>query len=267
MISLPPKPPRLFPPKPLPGPKPKRLPKGKPMTLVAAYRSRDSGILLCADREENDDWAKRSVDKIYPIYLNSCNIYIAGAGPSNPIAKANEEIHAVLGHAFGNGADVLREYKTLIEAALTSVHAQFQEELEAMPMNFLIIVHKKAPNSSPLFYRTEKSVMLSENYYAALGSGKLICDYFSDRLYEYPRFDKPNLLALAAFIFREAHKSASGVGEDVDMIFIRPTSAFGETHGIGPDSVKEIQRGIPPLSEALWEYWKGYTKLPAWTEE
>jgi 20S proteasome alpha/beta subunit len=225
----------------------------------------EGGILLCADREENDGVAKRSVDKIYPIRLLPCDVYLAGAGPANAIVKANEEIHSALSHAFASGADVLREYKTLIEAALLSVHAQFPEELEGMPMNFLIILQAHAPNSVPRFYRTEKSVMLIENEYAAFGSGKLICDYFSDRLYEYPKFDKPNLMAVAAFIFREAHKSASGVGPDVDMIYMRPSSALGEREEFGTNLVKEIQDGIPPLSEAIWAYWKAHVNLPPWT--
>jgi hypothetical protein len=234
------------------------------MTLVAAYRSTEGGILLCADREENDGVAKRSVNKIYRIPLLPCEVYLAGAGPANAIVKANEEIHSALGHAFASGADVLREYKTLIEAALLSVHVQFPEELEEMPMNFLIILQAKAPNSVPLFYRTEKTVMLSENCYAAFGTGKLICDYFSDRLYEYPRHEKPSLMAVAAFIFREAHKSASGVGSDVDMIYMRPSPALGEREEFGTNLVKEIQDGIPPLSEAILEYWKEHVKLPDW---
>jgi len=256
--------PHLIVPRPLLRLKPKRLPKGKPMTLVAAYRSMEGGILLCADREENDGYAKRSVDKIYRIPHLPCDVYLAGAGPANAIVKAHEEVHNVLDHAFASGADVLREYRTLIEAALLSVHAQFPEELEGMPMNLLVILQAKAPNSIPLFYRTDKSVMLSENYYAAFGSGKLICDYFSDRLYEYPRPDKRNLMAVAAFIFREAHKSASGVGSDVDMIYMRPSSALGEREEFGPNLVKEIQDGIPPLSEAVWEYWKAHVNLPPW---
>ena len=256
--------PRPFPPKPSPGPKLQRLPKGKPMTLVAAYRSNDGGLLLCADREENDGYAKRSVDKIYSIHLNPCTIFLAGAGPSNAIAKANEETHNALVEAFRDGKDVLREYKVVIQKTLEGVHLQFADILTEFPMNFLIVVVVKAANCAPILYRTDGSVILKEDYYAAFGSGKLICDYFSDRLYEYPRLDKLNLLVVAAFIFREAHKSASGVGEDVDMIFLRPTPALGETHGIGHDGVKEIQRGIPPLSEALWANWKAHVKLPSW---
>ena len=59
----------MIPPKPrpiIPRPEAKRL-SGRPrMTLVAAFRARENGILLCADREETDGWLqKRSVDKIY----------------------------------------------------------------------------------------------------------------------------------------------------------------------------------------------------------
>jgi len=204
------------------------------------------------------------VDKIYPIYLNPCTIFLAGAGPSNAITKASEEIHNALTEGFRDGKDVLREYKAIIQGTLEGVYLQFADLLADSPMNFLIVVVVKAANCAPILYRTDGSVMLKEDYYAAFGTGKIICDYFSDRLYEYPRLDKPNLLAVAAFIFREAHRSASGVGEDVDMIFLRPTPALGETHGIGPDSVKEIQRGIPPLSEALWANWKEHVKLPSW---
>lgn len=267
MISQPPKPPYPFSPKPIPGPKSKRLPKGKPMTLVAAYRSRDGGLLLCADREENDGYGKRSVDKIYPAYLNPCTIYFAAAGPSNAIVRGCEEAHNVLMEAFREGKDILREYKPLIEKSLQTVHKQFAVVLKEWPMNFLIVVVAKAPNSVPILYRTDGAAMIQEHYYAAFGTGKLICDYFSDSLYEYPRFDKTNLLALAAFIFREAHKSASGVGEDVNMIFIRPTPALGETQGIPPESVRELQGGIPQLRETILEYWKEHAKMPEWAAE
>ncbi len=131
-------------------------------------------------------------------------------------------------------------------------------------MNLLVNFSGESSELYPALYRTEKIGHALENYYAAFGSGKLICDYFSDRLYEYPRLDKRNLMAVAAFIFREAHKSASGVGSDVDMIYMRPSSALGEREEFGPNLVKEIQDGVPPLSEAVWEYWKAHVNLPPW---
>jgi hypothetical protein len=51
-----------------PRPKLDRLPdRGKLMTLAAAFRCQNGGILLCADREENDGVTKRQIDKIYHI--------------------------------------------------------------------------------------------------------------------------------------------------------------------------------------------------------
>jgi 20S proteasome alpha/beta subunit len=41
------------------------------MTLIAAFRASNGGILLCSDRHEEDTVSKRSVDKIYQI-RNPC---------------------------------------------------------------------------------------------------------------------------------------------------------------------------------------------------
>ena len=96
------------------------------MTLVAAYRSAEGGVLLCADREENDGWlAKRSVDKIYPIHLLPCDFYLAGAGPTPAIVKTNELIHSALSEAFAKGSDVLREFKTLMHPNLMGLQFKF----------------------------------------------------------------------------------------------------------------------------------------------
>jgi len=254
-------------PRPFPIPKPKRLPKGpRPMTLVAAYRSAEGGVLLCADREENDGWlAKRSVDKIYPIHLLPCDFYLAGAGPTPAIVKTNELIHNALSEAFAKGSDVLREFKTLIEGCLQCVHSQFLDVLAEMPMNFIVVIQAKFPNTVPVLYYTDGAIMLPEHHYCAYGSGKVIADYFSDRLYEYPKLDKPNLMTMAAFVFQEAHKSRSGVGEDVDMVFIYP--GIGRRQEIGPDSVRELQSKIPPLADSLWMHWKRRAKVPDWAAE
>jgi len=173
-----------------------------------------------------------------------------------------------------DGKDVLSEYKAVIERSLQSVHKQFAAILRDWPMNFIAVVVVKGPNFAPDLYRTDGSVMLQERQYVAFGTGKLICDYFSQRLYQYPRLDKPNLMAVAAFIFREAHQSASGVGEDVDMVYItrqpdpRPgVVSLAKRQTIPPDYVREIQKGIPPLAEAIWEYWKTHTAIPKWANE
>src|SRR5271165_6867460 len=106
---LSPKPRPYFPiPRPCPPrPKVERLPRRPhPMTLIAAFRCRNNGVLLCADREINDGVSKREVEKIYRILLKGCEIFIAGAGTSwDSITKAYAEIHESLHLAAEKGAD------------------------------------------------------------------------------------------------------------------------------------------------------------------
>ena len=116
-------------PKPLPHPHPapkiSRLPKRIPqMTLINAFRARNGGILLCADREEIDWCSKAEVDKIYPITtdLKACAVFIAGAGPSEIIGKAKDNIHKTLLQADRGRNDVLAEHQTLIEGSLRQIY-------------------------------------------------------------------------------------------------------------------------------------------------
>ena len=92
-----------------------------------------------------------------------------------------------------------------------------------------------------------------------------IADHFAKCLYEYPRLDKPNLLAIAAFIFREAHASATGVGEHVDMRYLYANSL--SIQRLGPDNVSQLQTGIPPLKITIWDHWKEHVELPEWVKE
>jgi hypothetical protein len=47
----------------------------------------NGGVLLCADREENDGVSKREIDKIYELKRRQGIIFIAGAGPSHVLRK------------------------------------------------------------------------------------------------------------------------------------------------------------------------------------
>ncbi|MGA9061627.1 MAG: hypothetical protein WB341_08170, partial [Terracidiphilus sp.] len=128
------------------------------MTLVAAFRDQEGGILLCADREENDGYAKRDVDKIYEISLPSVQVLLAGAGPSAAIARANTDIHsALMGTAFADKIEAftvnaLQQCQNIIESALRSVHKQFEDTLPNWPMNLLIVIRPKITNTVPILY-------------------------------------------------------------------------------------------------------------------
>ena|SRR5271163_4998546 len=123
--------PRPIIPRSLSRPKPKWLPKVKKnMTLVAAFRCPNGGLLLCADREESYADVKREVDKIYRINLPTFQVFIAGAGPSSVVSRACSDIHNVLTQAFSDGEDMVRKHKSLIESSLRSIHENYAANLQ-----------------------------------------------------------------------------------------------------------------------------------------
>jgi hypothetical protein len=75
------------------------------MTLIAAFRSTKSGVLLCSDREEDDGVSKRSVDKIHRIrQFSPCEFFLAATGITPIIKDSQIEIHQSLaGYVAGGG--------------------------------------------------------------------------------------------------------------------------------------------------------------------
>jgi len=117
-------------------------------------------------------------------------------------------------------------------------------------------------------YRTENAMLVPEAYYAAYGSGKTISDFLTDRLcgvtdqlWGHENIDNATMIAIAAFIFKEAEKSAGGVGFGMDMRMIRVCQST-PLRIIGSDVMKEIQDSIPTLSDALFDHWKKTLKIP-----
>lgn len=235
------------------------------MTLVAAFRCPKGGILLCADREEDDGYNKREVDKIIRIReLHACEVFIAGAGPSGVITKAGIEIHQTLLKAEYDGVDLLKDHSQLIESTLKSIHKQYAEHLKSYPMHLLIVVADRA-KYSPVLYRTELSMLIPENDDAAYGSGKPISDYLTDRLYSYGCLESRAMAILAAFIFREAQGSSSGVGLGADMVFIHEGGK--SLYFIPAPKVKELEECIPSLGECITSYWPTKVCTPTWFKE
>jgi hypothetical protein len=110
-----------------------RLPKRKAMTLVAAFRARKGGILLCSDRKEDDGYGQKEIDKIYYIQpLMACQIYIAGSGPSEIIKKANEKIHQSFLLAEKDNKNVLAEHCSIIESSLQEIYNQYPDVLRCV---------------------------------------------------------------------------------------------------------------------------------------
>jgi len=230
------------------------------MTLVAAFRGPKGGILLCADREENDGYTRREVDKIYYFNMVPCQVFVAGAGPSGIVTTADVEIRSALFKAHSDGANIIQEHKSIVESTLRDIHKRYAANLKSGYLDLLIVIAPLGQVMVPLLYRTELAMMVPEPYYAAYGSGKALCDYFSDRLYEYGRLDKDSMKVLATFILRETEKAASGVGLGADMWFIHE----GDTsvHRISTGVIREFQALIPSIEESLWSDWKTNVKIP-----
>jgi len=235
------------------------------MTLAAAFRGPNGGVLLCSDQEWNDAGvSKREINKNYRISgLLQCDVFISGSGPDSSVIKAWHEIHEGIWKAANDGQDILANHKELISTALASVHSQYGETLVAWPLSLLIVIAPRTNDRVPMLYKTEGSVPVDAPDYCAVGVGKPIADYLSNRLYEFPWMrSKRELVTLGAFIMREASESIPGVGMGANMVFIHEGDKA--MHFMGPEVVKEMQEGIPSLLDAISSYWPGKINFPDW---
>src|SRR5271165_1642821 len=258
-------------PKPRPGipkPKPKWLPrKPKRMTIAAAFRCRTGGVLLCADREEDDGYNKREVDKIYRIpvtRLRTCDIFLAAAGNADLMKRFEAMATDSLVAAAAGGVDVFTEHQTLLEREFDTFYARESAQTikKEGGLSYIVVVAPSDPGRCPIMYRSNKAKLIPQPFYCSVGTGQPISDYFADRLFHYDRMDKGALAVLAAFILREAEVSASGVGLGNDMVFIHDGNK--SLHFIFKDHVKELQDGIPKLADAIYPCWEKNATVPYW---
>jgi 20S proteasome alpha/beta subunit len=241
------------------------------MTLVAAFRRKNGGLILCADREENDGTSKREVDKIYQIKLEnnralSANVFLAGSGPSSVITRAFSDVETELLSAIGKGTDIEKEHRSLIETVLRRLHRDYKLNLKDSYLDMLVIYapFPQSPGRAPVLYRTEYATLVPVSFYAALGSGKSFCDYFTDRMYDEGFLDDNALITLTTFIFREAENYLHGIGFGTDVYMIGGDFIWRR---IGKDLVKEFADKIPSLLDMLRENWKRTVSASDWIDK
>jgi 20S proteasome alpha/beta subunit len=234
------------------------------MTLVAAFRCRNSGVLLCADRKEDDGVAIKEIEKIRHTGFRQFEMFMAGAGLTTTVADAWAEITQDLYKVnFDKERNLLMEHRSLIEASLEVIHEKHKEDLKYSPLSLLIVIAPYQHNSIPILYRTDRTTLIQEAEYAACGSGQTLSDYFAGYLYKHGLPDD-YLAVLASFVLKEAEKYASGVGSGNDMFFICPGGVRKELH---TDSISQIQAGIPSLADAIHSYWAEHFKPPPWLKD
>jgi 20S proteasome alpha/beta subunit len=252
------------------------------MTLVAGFRCRNGGVLLCADREEDDGYNKREVDKLFRIpvtQIGECDVFLAGAGLSSLLMKAKMAIlerfvevkeardaaqkkAQETGQPVEDVGSIFRDHKSLIENSLKLLYENYAKELEANPLAFVVVVAPYVASRVPMIYKTERVMLVDCPEYCAVGTGQPIADYFSDRLFHYDRMERPLLAILAAFILREAQHSASGVGLGNDMILIHDGER--SLRYIYKDYIKQLQDCIPSVEDAIFVNWKERVTIPEW---
>lgn len=246
-------------PKSLPRPvyKPRR---SKWMTLVAGFRSRNGGILLCADREENDGYGKREVDKIYRVQplLPQCEVFIAGAGSAGVIANANLLIEEAFWRAEASGNNLLNTHRDLLQSTLEIIYEKYVKTSDD-EIGLIIVVAFRESGRNPLLYSTQSRLLIPVENYVSQGTGKSVSDYLADQLYKYGT-DRRELGLLAAFIFREAENSSAGVSFGPDMQFI--FDGDRSFRNLGADNVKNLKNLAPSLRETIWSHWAANVKFP-----
>lgn len=233
------------------------------MTLIAAFRAREGGVLLCADREENDGFSKREAEKISRLSLPQCQMFIAGAGATHLIKKAQAACEEAIAIAAKHGLDLRSNHHHLLEEALEVTYARYVKS-QNDEIRLLIVIALDSEPRVPILYRSHSAMLVEESLYAAEGIGKFFSDFLANRLYQHG-IGKAQLLLLASFIFRETAQAVSGVGLGAEMVIIYSGNRTLEFYG--PRSVEELQSGIPTLADSLYVHWKDNAKLPDWWQE
>jgi hypothetical protein len=261
----------LLKPRIVPRPNPKRLREGRPrsMTLIAAFRCPKGGVLLCADREEDDGYNKREVDKLYRIMhqeLVSCDVWLAGSGSGDLIRKFRAQLHGSLIAAVQRGHDVFDDHEKLIQKELADFYRQWNSDIKkSNGLQFIVVIAPLRPDRVPILYRTSATALIPYPEYCATGSGQPIADYLADRLSTYGSLESRATGLMAAFIFREAQGSAIGVGFGADMVFIHEGGK--SRYWIPAARVKELEACIPALGDCILGWWPENTVTPEWYKD
>jgi len=193
---------------------------------------------------------------------------MAGAGPITPIKNTFTEIHNSLKQQEDGGAEIAWGHLKIIEDSLKSIYERYEEVLQTWPMNLIIVVAPRAKNYMPMLYSTDGKMLSPESRYVTHGSGKGVADYLASRLYSDDLMEKW-LVMVAAFIFREAGESSSGVGFGSDMILIN-NGGPGRRREFGHGAISEIEHALPLLVDCLHKSWTEVDEMhgfPSWLNE
>jgi 20S proteasome alpha/beta subunit len=234
------------------------------MTLIASFRCSDGGVLLCADREQSQQIAKRSVDKIFRIPCNQGTFLIAGAGRSSIVDNTFARLETAIKTADANNVNLFDRHQDVIGTVLHEIHEEFiwgKHDEYTRAIKLIVTASFVSPHSTPFVYGTDEEILYPHQLYGCAGVGQDLAYYFADKLYNEHLSGEGTVL-LAAFIFREVSHSVSGVGLGTDMQFL---AAKGQRRiRIPSNKVQELESGIPDIEKAIADAWNGKISIPDW---
>jgi 20S proteasome alpha/beta subunit len=238
------------------------------VTLIVGLRCADGSVLMCADREQSDQVAKRSVDKIFRVRLNQGTVLVAGAGRSSIVDNALMRLERALQTADSQRGNVLLDtHRDVIETILYEIHEEYiwgRTDENERAIRVMVAASFISGGSAPFLYGTDSDVLYSHQLYGCAGIGQDLAYYFVDKLYHH-HLSREVAVLLAAFIFREVSQSVEGVGLGADMILLAAKEQ--RIYSLPHQRAKELEAIVPDLADVIAKAWNKGVTVPEWLTE
>ena len=236
------------------------------MTLIVGLRCGDGSVLIGADREESDQVAKRSVDKLFRIRLKQGMFLVGGAGRSSILANAFMRLDAALKAADEKEDDpFLDSHRDVIETVLYQIYESYiwgRHDENERGVQLVVAGAFRVPQSAPFLYLADADVLYPQQLYACAGSGQDLAYYLVDKLF-HQHLSREVAALLAAFVFREVGGSVGGVGLGMDMFLLGPEGQ--SLYSIPHQKVPELEKAVPDLADTIANAWNSDDiVIPTW---
>jgi 20S proteasome alpha/beta subunit len=146
------------------------------VTLIVGLRCADGSVLMCADREQSDQGAKRSVDKIFRVRLNQGTVLVAGAGRSSIVDNALMRLERALQTPDSQRGNVLLDtHRDVIETILCEIHEEYiwgRTDENERAIRVMVAASFISGGSAPFLYGTDSDVYTRINYTAVPESAR-----------------------------------------------------------------------------------------------
>lgn len=232
------------------------------MTLVIGTVCSD-GMFFCADTEEGTaDGFKRQVQKLYQNGTKDWGIIVATAGHG---ALSEMAATRIIGAAFQDPATFVANHYRLMEDIVMELHEKYinpysRDDDRHRDRQFAPIIGVvDMVARQPYLYQTEEEILSAATHpFACAGVGRVIGNYYLDRLF---RDERPPTFSctvpaireaerLLQFVMKEAKSSVGSVGGSTTMANMPFKGGYG-TATLGPG----WEAAQPNLSDVIDYFW------------